>query len=579
MSEKNLNNIVSTLKQTKPNLKLVNHEQAQPHFVRTINGISRIAQGKNQPIEVPITTDGLCPKIKQVVRVFLANGEEEKIRVLQLGKKECRVNSEAWRKPNTIAREIDRINHKTGRLITKQEVYLAEALESLDEKEALVTTEYRFCGWHQGRFLIPNSPELEPNETVISDLPYGYCEGNIELSKEALSTLLSTSPSHAALLFATILLAPLIRPLHLQRFGMYLSARAGTGKTEMLKLLMCVYGNRWSGDELLSFAGTTDNAAIKLATSARDLPFPIDNFRPQEGQTPLLKRITTAAIEGKSKARLDRLGEFKEQTEIACLPIITGEDFPEGDAGLLGRYLVVDFNSTKRLDSSKWLNLKRQIEKNLPMLGKEWISYIQTQLLSKEENEKIEDNYKLILDYWQKRVKEKGYSSVQNIERIIKHISSLQLAWELAIKCPIFSEILGKYSLDFSNGCIEMLENMIGRNEAKSLGNIAIELLQDALTTKTVFLQKAGFSISNPSPRQENLGWQLEDETVHLIPNSFIGWLQKQSAPIFGNLSSKAFYKALEQEGWIHSRDHKQYTKVIKTDGKTCRILHLRLSK
>lgn len=550
-------------------------EKTQAPFERNQDGIFRVVkQGKSQ-ILVPITTDGLSPRISKIINVILPNEEKEKIMVLQVDQKECKIESENWRKPTAISRAIH-ILKNTGRIPTKQETYLAEALEYLDEGKAQNITEYRFCGWHKNRFLLPQSKELHKNETVISHLPYESNEGDKKQALKALSSLFDTAQTQGTIVFAALLLAPLLRPLRLPRFGLYLSASAGKGKTDMLKLLMCIYGSRWIGDEMLSFAGTTDNAAIKLAESARDLPFPIDNFRPQDGHIPLLKRITTATMEGKSKARLDRTGSFREQAEICCLPIVTGEDFPEGDAGILGRYLVVDF-ACRKLDGSAWLDLKKQIEKNFPALGQRWLSYLTFYLLKEGAIQEAEAKYKSILDYWHKRVRQKEKQHSQNIERIIKNISALQLAWELALECPDLKETLERYNSDLSNGCIHLLDSMISRNEAKSLGIIAIELLKDGLLAKTVHLQKPGHSISSPSPRQENLGWHGEEETAHLLRTAFVVWLKKQNPSVFDNLSETALSKALEQEKLIVSKEDGRYTTNIRVDGRIHRVLHLKL--
>lgn len=545
-------------------------------FKRTQDGIFRaVRQGQNQTF-VPITTDGLSPKINQIINIILPNEDKEKIMVLQVDQKECKIDSENWRKPTAISRAIH-ILKNTGRIPTKQETYLAEALEYLDEDKAQNITEYRFCGWHQKRFLLPVSKDLQPHEIVTSELPYSAGKGDKKEALQALNQLFDTAQTNGPILFSALLLAPLLRPLHLPRFGMFLSASAGMGKTDMLKLLMCFYGSRWAGDEILSFAGTTDNAAIKLAESARDLPFPIDNFRPQDGHILLLKRITTATMEGKSKARLDRTGALKEQTEICCLPIVTGEDFPEGDAGILGRYLILDFKPTKRLNSSDWLDLKKQIEQNLSSLGQYWISYVTTSLSENGFIKQAEARYKLILDYWHKRIRQKGKQNSQNIERVIKNIASLQLTWELALECPTFKTELAKHNQNFNDGCLKLFENMTNRNKAKSLGTMAIELFKDGLLARTVHLQKPGMNIASPSPGQTNLGWHGEEDTVHLLRTPFMNWLQKQNPTTFNNLSETALSKALEQEGLIASRDKTQHTKTIRIDGQVRRVLHLKL--
>lgn len=122
-------------------------QEKYPRFRRTEDGIHRLGKIVCQGEEVtelfwsPITTNGLCPKIVQVIMEEYPNGDLEKIRVLQIGHEKCWLNSVAWRKPKELARAIDIIKGPIGQIVTKQEIYLAEALDFLDEKTAEFKTE------------------------------------------------------------------------------------------------------------------------------------------------------------------------------------------------------------------------------------------------------------------------------------------------------------------------------------------------------------------------------------------------------------------------------------------------------
>lgn len=555
-----------------------NPEQKNTRFVQTEDGISRMVKPGESPILTPITTDGLCPKIIQVINQLHANGEMEKIRMLQVGNQTFKIDSETWKKPVALARAIDLIKGQSGRIITKQEVYLSEALDALYEKEAEARKEYHRTGWHQGQFLIPNSPTLEKQETVISLLPYDTSGGEIEKARKALNLLLETAETQGPIILADLLLAPLLEALTLPRFGLFLSARAGTGKTEILKLLMCIYGSKWSGEELLSFAGTTENAAVKLAESARGLPFPIDNLRPQDGHILLFDRITDAIMEGKGKARLDRSIKSRDRATISCLPIATGEDFPEGDAGRLGRWLVIEFLPTKRLPISEWIELKKQVEQHFPAIGRTWLAYLEKNLASKEWIKSAETSYKEILNSWQKEAEKKGYRTIQNIERIIKNIASLELVFWLASDCPELHKITNKHYDHFGIGCTNLLDHMCSQNQEKSFGMRINERFQDAITARSIPLEeKAGCPISKDSrPGQNNMGWKTNDGTYYLIVSEFLKWIKKE----FGEYSSIAIYRVLEQEGLIASHDKGFHTKTIwLTNGEKVRVIHLKLKE
>lgn len=574
MSDENKNNVVPFQKTTKTNSFHSEKEPTNERFFQNEVGISRYIGQKL----VPITTDGLCPKIIEVIKVVHANGTLEIIRVLQIGKDSCSLSLDEWLNPTALKKAIYRIKGQSGQIIEKQEVYVASALDSLHEKNAKFRTEYRFCGWYQGRFLIPNSPSLQENETVVSELPYDIQGGKEKEAQKALQLLLETTPTQGPILFASSLLAPLLEPLMLSRFGLFLSARAGAGKTELVKMMMCLYGSKWSSDQLLSFAGTTDNAAIKKAEIARGLPFPIDNFRPQDGHTPRLQNMTIAIMEGQSKARLDRNGESKEQIQIGCLPILTGEDFHEGDAGLIGRCLVLHLPPTNRLPISQWLELKKQTKEHLPALGRAWLLFLETNLTSETWKTEADKHFQSIWTNWQKEAQKKGYGKVQNIERVTRNIAALELTFWLASECPILSDTISKHYDHFAKGCADLLDDMCRQNQEKSPGMIAVERLLDAIIARTVLFQEEGSPISkDPRPGQTILGWKRSDGTFYLLCTQFKDWLQKQE-PVFKSLSETRIYKIFEEEGFIVSTEKNRYTKKIYlTNGEKPRVLHLRL--
>ncbi len=572
MSEEN--NVVPFKKTTKTNSLHSEKEPTNERFTQTEDGLSRYVGQKL----VPITTDGLCPKIIEVIKVVHANGTLEIIRVLQIGKDSCSLSLDEWLNPTALKKAIYRIKGQTGQIIEKQEVYLASALDSLHEKNAKFRTEYRFCGWHKGRFLIPNSPSLQENETVVSELPYDIQGGKEKEAQKALQLLLETTPTQGSIVFADLLLAPFLEPLNLPRFGLFLSARASEGKTDLVKMMMCLYGSKWSSDQLLSFAGTTDNAALKKAESARSLPFPIDNFRPQDGHKPRFQNITSAIMEGQSKARLDRNGESKEQMQISCLPIFTGEDFPEGDQGVLGRFLVLNFSSINKLPMTQWLALKKQCKEHLTSIGRAWILFLETNLKSKTWRTEAEKHYEEMSTHWQKEAQKKGYGTVQNIERIIKNIAALELTFFLALECAELREIINKNYDYLAMGLLNLLDDMCRQNQEKSLGLMINERLQDAITARNINLEeKEGTPISKDSrPGQINMGWKRQDKTYHFIPSEFLKWTKKE----FGEFSSTTIYRALEREGMIASHNEGKHTKTVwLTNGETTRVLHIKLKE
>ena len=83
---------------------------------------------------------------------------------------------------------------------------------------------------------------------------------------------------------------------------------------------------------------------MALAAHAHDLPFLIDNYKPNTGGGSRdFVNLIHNLIEGGEKERLTRTAELRDNKPIYCWPIVTGEDVPGDDPASLARVLVVPF--------------------------------------------------------------------------------------------------------------------------------------------------------------------------------------------------------------------------------------------
>lgn len=227
--------------------------------------------------------------------------------------------------------------------------HLGAAIKLLTVNSIKITNLYNRTGWQNGHFLIPGN---EPVNTLIElnrKQPYRVYDGDIGEGLDILESLIISVGAEFVLpCIVAVLQAPMARLVGWdnERYAIFIAGRTGSLKTSVVKMIMCIYGDAFSNDYLLTKwgEGATRNSLMSMATQAHDLPFLIDNYKPNTGDGArgfigLIHNI----LEGSEKDRLNRASQLMDTKPIFCWPVCTGEDVPDIDTATLARILVIQF--------------------------------------------------------------------------------------------------------------------------------------------------------------------------------------------------------------------------------------------
>lgn len=108
--------------------------------------------------------------------------------------------------------------------------------------------------------------------------------------------------------------------------------------------------------------GGTLNAMIHLAARAQDLPFFVDNYKPNIGPGERkFVQIMHQVLEDGEKRRLNRTSNLKERQDIRAWPIFAGEDLPQSDAASLARLLGIEFLPAEGMNE-ELLRVQRSVQ-------------------------------------------------------------------------------------------------------------------------------------------------------------------------------------------------------------------------
>jgi hypothetical protein len=266
--------------------------------------------------------------------------------------------------------------------------------------------------------------------------------GNVEAGVDALEHLLKGFDSvNMTLLLAAFFGAPVIARLWSDdRFAMFVQGLTGSFKTEVVKLLMSVYGQRYSQEiNIIRWGhGATSNAVEHLAAMTGPFPFIVDNYKNYTDKDPAKFQATLHAIsEGGEKKRLTKDSRMQHSEEYQCLPIITGENYPGQDAASRARVIVVPWLKPSSTDD---LTEAQRHIKDLNALGKVWCQWLSSDCgidqmrQSAERFDAARSNY----------LKEVG--DAINAGRIATNAAILALVWDLMYNFSPLTGLADKYS-------------------------------------------------------------------------------------------------------------------------------------
>lgn len=458
--------------------------------------------------------------------------------------------------------------------------HLGPAIKLMTNGDLRHTRRFNRTGWHDDRFLIPGRTPEDITIRLSRKLPYGINpDASLEKALEALEALIQfMTPRVGSIVLSHLFLAPMAAHAgwRNERSGVFIKGRTGTHKSSAVQVAMCIYGPDFMQDDrLIKWGeGATRNAIMSYATSAHDLPFLVDNYKPTTGGgahdfTNLIHNI----MEGGDKERLNRHAQLRETKPLHTWPVFTGEDIPDNDPASIARILVLGFTKDQDLVQ---LTIAQELAPHLCAIGNAWISWLES-----EEGQIVCQEIGAELDScrrgWFKILSQCDAKSV-NPMRTATNLATNWLTWVALSRHPVLGDFALKYQADQGEGLNSLAADM-ARFTKQSLEAVRfIEALREVLISgRVVLLSDRAMPLDSviSADRDRIIGWNDGNDGAYLLPDITIALLQRTTGLDLGGISKQNLYDQLAELGHIASTDKNRTAKVVKVAGKTQRVLHL----
>lgn len=459
--------------------------------------------------------------------------------------------------------------------------HLGPAIKHLTNEENLRRLRrYQRTGWNDNDFLFPGLNGNDIQITLPDKLPYGCsADADSEQGLRALEAWLdSNDPEKTTVLLAHALTGPLAKPANWrnERYGVFVKGLTGTFKTSTVQTLLCLYGPKFSRDEALIKwgEGATRNGIIQLAANAHDMPFLIDNYKPNTGGgsndfVALIHNI----MEGSEKIRLNRAAQLRESKPLLCWPVMTGEDMPDTDAASLARVLTIVFERDGLRNNDK-LSIAQALSGHLPAIGKAWIEWLmreQGQTAARETGARLPD----VRTVWATFLHEQRTDMVNPL-RVATNLALNELAFAVACQHPLFGNLLSEYQRIHIAG-LEAIAAEMAQSTVESLEALRfLSILRELLATGRALLVPRHKGTPNERDVDRFIGWSETDGSAYLMIKMALHLVRKYSQENF--YSTDQLYKQLASLGLLASTDKKRHTKDIRVLGEKKTTLHLTAS-
>jgi primase-polymerase (primpol)-like protein len=470
-------------------------------------------------------------------------------------------------------------------LYAGMEKHLGPSIDSFTDFDALeYSRRFSRVGWTRdgSEFIIPGR---EPEDVVIQlrgKLPYEITPGaDLEAGLVAFKSLIEAQRvSATTVCLAHILAAPMALPANWRddKYALFIAGRTGSFKSAWATVAMCIFGPRFAREEnLVKFGhGATLNAMMALMVKACDVPFLVDNYKPNTGKgEDDLRNLIHAALEGGEKDRLNRNAQLRESNPIHCWPLFTGEDVPDKDAASLARALVVHFDWLG--EENPMLTKVQDESHHLCAIGGailDWLMLASTTLLLSEMGGKLPARRSA----WGKRLRELR-SDMVNVNRVASNLAVNELVWEVLCQHPQIGPVLRPYSADHQAGLLEVASNMAQHTAQAFEANRFLDALRSLLSSGRALLLP-----TSKDPDTDSKVWQIgwADEKGEYL--NFHTAFEAASQALrhtggFGNVTEATIKKQLGQLNILirtDENDKNRYEIQKRVGTKKTRVLHLR---
>jgi hypothetical protein len=461
--------------------------------------------------------------------------------------------------------------------------HLNPAIKKLMLEEPPQTQRYLRVGW-EGKFRIPGLYEGDEFQ-LLRKLVYDVGTGELEKGQEAFTWLLDSNIETQAILMGLtfVLQAPLggIMDWRDKRYALVFTGNTGARKTELSKLLMCVYGPKFFyKSNLIKWGeGATSGSLMGYAVYVADFPLLFDNFKPNTGSgTKGFLGLIHNIIEGSEKDRLiqnNKTGHYDPNNarEVYAWPLFTGESVPDVDAASAARLLIVQL---ERLENQFDKNLGRaqELSAHLCAIGRSWLEWLDNEASSFIEQAKSFQTDSI--SYWAKVLNEYNPHMI-NVMRVATSLATNSLTWWLMLQHPVLGKMLAGYDGQYKKGLRGVACRMAEATNESFEASRFLNGLRELLVMKKAILIKRLDKIPM-FEEARSIGWYDEDGTVYLSPKIARIQFKKNLDDELNEIANNTLYKQLRSlDALILSPDGKS-TRAIQVEkrGKKMRLLWIK---
>lgn len=407
---------------------------------------------------------------------------------------------------------------------------------------------YTRTGWADGTFLLPGRP-IEGTTIILSrKLPYSLSdEAHLDLGIQALEALLlSHTPQCGGPIVGFLLTPPLALPAgwRNERYGAFIAGRTGSLKSSLAQTAMCLYGPGFIRDDLLVKwgQGATNNALMAMAVAAYDLPFLIDNYKPNTGDGPkAFINLIHNIVEGGEKDRLQRNSELRDSRPVFAWPLVTGEDVPDRDPASLARVLVIPFS--RPVDLSH-LTKAQKLSPHLCAVGRAWIEWIES-AESKPIITQAAERFDTVRREWASYLTAER-PEMLNVLRVASNLATNELTWAIAEQHPALGPLMQRHAEAYYAGLTMIGKQMASYTAESSEAMQFIGMLRDMLTTGQAVLIERGNRPGLDGDRM--VGWKSEDGGAYLLTKLARALMERHfGKDCLNQISERTMYSQLEE--------------------------------
>lgn len=327
-------------------------------------------------------------------------------------------------------------------------------IKQLSEKPPKYTKLFKKPQWYDGQIVAPGLGITDAKFKYLPKVQVSFNpSGDAFKGVEALGNIVKAfDPLQALIGIVTFLGAPVVGNLWPgDRYALVLTGLTGTMKTAAIMLLSSIYGAGYAEEaNLVRWGeGTTKNAAMHIAALTGPFPLIIDNFKMYGiHDASNIAAIIHGILEGAEKARMQQnSNDLRESEEYLCTPVITGENWPGGDAASRARGVFLNWSGPRSLDDLT--EAQRHIE-DLNALGREWCLFLSAENTGRFYMDCMNDAF---VNTRSKYIRKLG--DAINAGRIATNAAILELVWETMKLWPVTAEFCKKHDADLKAAIAE----------------------------------------------------------------------------------------------------------------------------